>query len=64
MVRNAHGMVIPERKRGFSFRKNDEINKKVLELGREKNGEAAIIPFCRIFQDKSIGDKLGSQNLV
>ena len=63
MVRKAYGMAILEKKRNFT-KKNNEKNKKVLELGREKNAEAASIPFCCIFQDKSIGDKLRSQNLV
>ena len=39
--------------------------KKIKCLNRdEKNGEAAIILFCTIFQDKSIGDRLRSQNLI
>ena len=55
----------------YAFRAKSSIflwksqkNKKCLNWGREKNGEAASIPFCRIFQNKSIADKPRSQNLV
>ena len=45
-------------------RKIDETDENSLNWVETKNGEAASIPFCRIFQDKSIGDKLRSQNLL
>ena len=49
MVRNAYGMAIPKKNPRFILRKINEKNKKVLELGREKNGEVASTPSCRIF---------------
>ena len=65
MVRNAHEIIIPGRNQRFSFRLFFIKNmKKCLNRVEKKDGEAAIIPSCRIFQDKSIGDKLRSQNLV
>ena len=59
MVRNAYGMAIPEKSRGFSSRTIDEKMRKCLNRVEKKH-----IWFCRIFKDKSIGDKLRSQNLV
>ena len=56
MVRNAYGMAIPEKNR-------EKINR-CLNWVEKKDGEASIIPFCWIFQGKSIGDKLRSQNLI
>ena len=37
MVRNAYGMAIPEKNHRFVFKKVDDKDEKVLELGREKS---------------------------
>ena len=63
-MRNAYRMAIPSKSRRFCSDKIDEKYENVAESGREKNGEAAIIGNCRILKDKTIGDKLSSQNLV
>ena len=57
---------------GYTRKKNLEFSleatmkkmKQCLNWVEKKDGEAAIIPFCWVFQDKLIGDKLRSQNLV
>ena len=63
-MRNAYGLVIPEKNRRLSFKQNDEKMKMWLNHVEKKYGEAAIIAFCRILKDRSIGDKLRSQNPV
>ena len=64
MVRNAYRIATPEKNRRFPLRKSNEKMKKCLNRVEKKGREAAIIRFCRILKDKSIGDKLRSQNLV
>ena len=49
---------------GYTREESMKKMKKCLTRVEKKNGEAAIILFCWIFHEKSIGDKLRSQNLV
>ena len=48
----------------FIQEKSIKQMKKCLNRVDKKDGEAAIIGNSQIFEDKSIGDKLRSQNLV
>ena len=63
MVRNAYGMAIPQKNRRPSLRINGEKMNMCLNRVENKDEEAAVIRISAIFKDKSIGDKLRSQNL-